>query len=100
MCVWKGLQANFKLCKVDGCIICGTAWQPKALLAAAIPMAKVACMGGGDNWLNYVKESHPMGHPGTPEDISFMVNALVAEEAHFITAQTIAVDGGFGRIRL
>ena len=65
----------------------------------ATPMA-LGCMGGGDNWLNYVKESHPMGRPGEPKDISFMVNALVAEEAHFITAQTIAVDGGFGRIRI
>jgi len=65
----------------------------------ATPMA-LGCMGGGDNWLNYVKENHPMGHPGKPEDISYMVNALVAEEAHFITAQTIAVDGGFGRIRI
>lgn len=65
----------------------------------ATPMA-LNCMGGGDNWLNYVKENHPMGHPGKPEDVSFMVNALVAEEANFITAQTIAVDGGFGRIRI
>ncbi len=65
----------------------------------ATPMA-LGCMGGGDNWLNYVKENHPMGHPGKPEDVSFMVNALAAEEANFITAQTIAVDGGFGRIRI
>ena len=65
----------------------------------ATPMA-LNCMGGGDNWLNYVKEVHPMGHPGTPEDVSYMVNALVAEEASFITAQTIAVDGGLGRIRI
>ena len=33
---------------ISGCIICGTAWQPKALLTAAVPMAKLACMGGGD----------------------------------------------------
>lgn len=65
----------------------------------ATPMA-LNCMGGGDNWLNYVKEVHPMGHPGKPEDVSYMVNALAAEEAGFITAQTIAVDGGLGRIRI
>ncbi len=65
----------------------------------ATPMA-LGCMGGGDNWLNYVKERHPMGHPGKPEDVSFMVNALVAEEAGFITAQAIAVDGGLGRLKV
>ena len=41
-----------------------------------------------------------MGHPGKPEDLAYMVNALAAEEASFVTAQTIAVDGGFGRIRI
>ena len=78
---------------------CGVTCNAIAPGTIATPMA-LNCMGGGDNWLNYVKENHPMGHPGKPEDISYMVNALVAEEAGFITAQTIAVDGGFGRIRI
>jgi len=79
---WCGVTTN--------CICPGTIATPMAL----------NCMGGGDNWMNYVRENHPMGHPGKPEDVSFMVNALAAEEAGFITAQTIAVDGGFGRIRI
>lgn len=58
------------------------------------------CMGGNGNWMEFIKKTHPMGHPGEPEDIAYMVNALVAEEASFITAQIIAVDGGFGRIRI
>ena len=79
---WCGVTAN--------CICPGTIATPMAL----------GCMGGSDNWLEYVRKNHPMGHPGKPEDVSYMVNALAAEEANFITAQTIAVDGGFGRIRI
>lgn len=83
--------AEYSWCNVTCNAICpGTIATPMAL----------NCMGGGDNWLNYVKKVHPMGHPGKPEDVSYMVNALVAEEASFITAQTIAVDGGLGRIRI
>lgn len=58
------------------------------------------CMGGGDNWLNYVKETTLMGHPGRPEDVAYLVCALAADEAGFITGQTIAADGGAGRIRI
>ena len=79
---WCGVTAN--------CVCPGTIATSMAL----------GCMGGGDNWLNYVKENHPMGRPGKPEDVAFMVSALAAEEAGFINAQTIAVDGGFGRVRL
>lgn len=79
---WCGVTVN--------CICPGTIATPMAL----------NCMGGGDNWIEYVRKNHPMGHPGNPEDVSYMVNAFAAEEAGFITAQTIAVDGGFGRIRI
>lgn len=58
------------------------------------------CMGGGDNWLNWVKENTLLGKPGTPEDIAYMVCTLAAEEASFITAQAIAVDGGNGHIKI
>ncbi len=85
------LATEYTWCGVTSNAICpGTIATPMAL----------GCMGGGDNWLNYVKENHPMGHPGKPEDVAYMVCALAAEEASFITGQTIAVDGGFGRIRL
>ncbi len=33
---------------IDACIICGTAWQPRALLCAAIPLSKAFCKNGGD----------------------------------------------------
>lgn len=77
---WCGITAN--------CICPGPISTPMAL----------GCMDG--KWLDFIKATHPMGHPGKPEDIAYMVKALAAEEASFITAQTIAVDGGFGRIRL
>lgn len=83
-------------CEYGWCGVTANAIAPGTI---ATPMA-LGSMGDSDNWLNYVKENHPMGRPGKPEDVSFMVNALAAEEAGFITAQTIAVDGGFGRIRI
>ncbi len=33
---------------IAGCIICGTAWQPDALLKVALPMCKFLCRNGGD----------------------------------------------------
>ena len=34
--------------KIAGCIICGTAWQPAALLKVAMPMCKFLCRNGAD----------------------------------------------------
>lgn len=36
----------------------------------------------------------PLGRIGKPEDISHMINALVADEAEYITGQVIHIDGG------
>lgn len=33
---------------IAGCVICGTAWQPEALLTVALPMCKFLCRNGGD----------------------------------------------------
>ena len=33
---------------IAGCIVCGTAWQPAALLKIAMPMCKLLCRNGGD----------------------------------------------------
>lgn len=33
---------------IAGCIVCGTAWQPAALLKVAMPMCKFLCRNGGD----------------------------------------------------
>jgi NAD(P)-dependent dehydrogenase (short-subunit alcohol dehydrogenase family) len=79
---WCGITAN--------CICPGPIVTPMALNS----------MGGNGKWMEYIKATHPMGHAGKPEDVAYMVKALAAEEAEFITAQTIAVDGGYGRIRI
>lgn len=33
---------------IHGCVVCGTAWQPSALLKVAMPMCKFLCRNGGD----------------------------------------------------
>lgn len=33
---------------IAGCVVCGTAWQPAALLKIAVPMCKILCRNGGD----------------------------------------------------
>ena len=33
---------------ISGCIICGTAWQPAALLSTALPLCNALCKNGGD----------------------------------------------------
>lgn len=40
---------------IAGCIVCGTAWQPSALLKVALPMCKFLCRNGGDR-----KPSEPL----------------------------------------
>jgi alpha-beta hydrolase superfamily lysophospholipase len=40
---------------ITGCVICGTAWQPAALMAAAGPVCKLMCRNGGDR-----KPSEPL----------------------------------------
>ena len=56
------------------------------------PMALGALQG---KWEETISAIHPMGRVGLPSDIAYMVKVLVAEEADYITAQMIAVDGGF-----
>ena len=69
---------------ISGCIICGTAWQPKALLTAAVPMAKLACMGGGDKkpsptlqTLMFGSYNQRVEHKRTPSDWLSRDNRIV-----------------------
>ncbi len=40
-------------------------------------------------------ERTPLGRPGLPEEVGYLVSFLVSEKARFITGQIIRVDGGY-----
>ena len=45
-------------------------------------------------FLDRAKETHPLGRPGTPEEIADAVLFVASEKAGWMTGDTIAVDGG------
>ncbi|KAK7068642.1 hypothetical protein SK128_020810 [Halocaridina rubra] len=47
-----------------------------------------------EEFLNYVKDLHPLGRVGNVEEVSRSVLFLVSQNASFITGATLPVDGG------
>ena len=47
-----------------------------------------------DAFLQRAKETHPLGRPGTPEEIADAVLFVASDKAGWMTGDTIAVDGG------
>jgi 3-oxoacyl-[acyl-carrier protein] reductase len=47
-----------------------------------------------DEWKEELKKRIPLGSFGTPQDVADAVGFLASEEAHYITGQVLAVDGG------
>ena len=45
-------------------------------------------------FLDRSKSTHPLGRPGTPEEIAELIAYLVSPKAAWITGETIAIDGG------
>jgi len=72
---WCGVTAN--------CILPGPIRTPMSLGAL------------NGHWEETVTKLMPTGRVGEPSDIAYMAKVFAAEEASYITAQMIAVDGGF-----
>ena len=45
-------------------------------------------------FLERSRATHPLGRPGTPEEIADLIAFLVSPESGWITGETIAIDGG------
>ena len=45
-------------------------------------------------FLEHARDTHPMGRPGTPEDVADLVAFLVSPSSSWITGMTVAVEGG------
>jgi NAD(P)-dependent dehydrogenase (short-subunit alcohol dehydrogenase family) len=45
-------------------------------------------------FLERAKETHPMGRPGTPEDVADLIGFLASPNSGWITGMTVSVDGG------
>ena len=46
------------------------------------------------DFLERSRTTHPLGRPGTPEEIADLIAFLVSPESGWITGETIAIDGG------
>jgi NAD(P)-dependent dehydrogenase (short-subunit alcohol dehydrogenase family) len=45
-------------------------------------------------FLEHSKATHPLGRPGTPEEIAELIAFLISPRAGWITGETVAIDGG------
>ncbi len=45
-------------------------------------------------FLEHSKETHPIGRPGTPQEVAELIYFLASEKASWITGATYAIDGG------
>jgi len=45
-------------------------------------------------FLEHSKATHPLGRPGTPEEIADLIAYLVSPSAAWMTGETISIDGG------
>jgi meso-butanediol dehydrogenase/(S,S)-butanediol dehydrogenase/diacetyl reductase len=57
-------------------------------------IAFVQSMTDHENFAEKIKNLHPVGHTGKPEDIAEMVSFLASDKAGFITGQIYIIDGG------
>lgn len=48
-------------------------------------------------FLERAKETHPIGRPGTPEEVADLIYFLASDKAGWITGATYEIDGGRGQ---
>jgi NAD(P)-dependent dehydrogenase (short-subunit alcohol dehydrogenase family) len=47
------------------------------------------------SWYQPLKERHPLGRFGRPEDVAAAILYLASDEAEFVTGVALPVDGGY-----
>jgi NAD(P)-dependent dehydrogenase (short-subunit alcohol dehydrogenase family) len=45
-------------------------------------------------FLEHAKETHPLGRPGTADEVADLITFLLSDKSGWITGETIAIDGG------
>jgi NAD(P)-dependent dehydrogenase (short-subunit alcohol dehydrogenase family) len=50
---------------------------------------------GHENFMKILKELHPLGHPGEPDDIGHGIVYLASDESKFMTGSELVIDGGY-----
>jgi len=60
-------------------------------LAAALLSSPEKIEAGG--------KRHPLQRIGQPEDLAYTASFLLSDHSSFVTGQTMAVDGGMGKLK-
>lgn len=50
---------------------------------------------GPEQFRRQLKEKHPIGHVGQPDDVGYGIVYLASDEASFITGSELVIDGGY-----
>ncbi len=50
---------------------------------------------GPEEFRRQLKEKHPIGHVGRPDDVGYGIVYLASDEASFITGSDLVIDGGY-----